>query len=171
MFIAHAPAGYLMARYAFPDSLKRTRGLWITALFFSVAPDLDLFWFYTFGKRAVAHHAYVTHWPLFWVLLAAAGLALSCLRRKSGWRPYIAVALAGALLHCALDSVAAEIYWLAPFSMRSVNLIHIPAAYDWWVWNFILHWTFALELGICIAAFVTWLKGRRKNSLTVSRPV
>ena len=49
------------------------------------------------------------------------------------------------------DSIAAEIYWLAPFPDFHLNAVRVPARYDWWVWNFILHWTFAIEIAICLA--------------------
>lgn len=172
MFIAHVPAGYLLGRFGIPSVLRENRAVWGTLLFFSAAPDLDLVWFYTAGARRVAHHAYISHWPLFWTALAAGALLVSALAsvlgRKPRWRPLVAAAYAGVMLHCALDSLAAEIYWLAPFSPWSLNLVHVPARYGWWVWNFILHWTFFAELAICLAAFCLWLDARKKKRVPLS---
>lgn len=68
MFIAHAPAGYLLLR-VLSTRLQYRLSLWLTGLFFSVAPDLDLIWFYAFSDRSIPHHQFVTHWPLFWLVL------------------------------------------------------------------------------------------------------
>jgi hypothetical protein len=45
-----------------------------------------------------------------------------------------------------LDSYAAPIYWLYPFSDRALELVHVSNHYDFWVWNFVLHWSFLAEL-------------------------
>lgn len=172
MFIAHVPAGYLLGRFGIPAAFRENRPVWSTLLFFSAAPDLDLIWFYTVGARRVAHHAYISHWPLFWTALAASALLVSALMatggRKPRWRPLVAAAYAGVMLHLALDSLAAEIYWLAPFSSWSLNLVHVPARYGWWVWNFILHWTFFAELAICFAALYLWRGGRKKKRASLA---
>lgn len=152
MFIAHLPAGYILTKVLPPQS--KSAALWATGLFFAVAPDLDLFYFYFFSARKIPHHAYVSHWPLAWIALAGVVFIISLLLHKRSWRPFIAIGLAAVLLHLALDSVAAEIYWLAPFSAKYVNLVEVPAKYSWWVYSFVFHWTFGLELGICIAAVI-----------------
>ena len=152
MFIAHLPAGYILTKIMPPK--KKSAALWATGLFFAIAPDLDLFYFYIFSARKIPHHAYVSHWPVLWIVLAGAVFAVSLLLHKRSWRPFIAVGLANVLLHLVLDSVAAEIYWLAPFSYQYVNLVEVPAAYSWWVYSFVLHWTFVIELLICFAAII-----------------
>ena len=161
MFIAHIPAGYILTRIMPPKT--KSAALWVTGLFFAVAPDLDLFYFYLFSSRKVPHHAYVSHWPLVWVALALAVFIVSLLLHKRSWRPFIAVGLATVLLHLVLDSIAAEIYWLAPFSNKYINLVEVPAAYSWWVYSFIFHWTFALELFICIVAAVIFVFSLKKK--------
>jgi inner membrane protein len=159
MFIAHAPAGYLLTKALVPRAAPHRKALWAAGLFFSVAPDLDLFWFYLCSDRAAPHHRYATHWPLLWIALFGAALLLSALSRKASWRPCLFVGFANVMLHLALDSVAAEIYWLAPFSRLYVNLVRVPATHGWWVWNFFLHWTFLIELFICLAARGVFLYG------------
>lgn len=151
MFIAHLPAGYLLTRRMV--ARQRSRGtLLAVGLAASVLPDLDLIWFYLVDNRQSVHHAYLFHWPLFWVALAALALGGARLAQRPGAGPVIAVALAGLLLHMALDSIAAGIAWAAPFSDFEINLVQVPARHGWWVWNFVLHWTFALELAILAAA-------------------
>lgn len=164
MFIAHAPAGYLLSKFLFSRTAPNRNALWATGLFFAVAPDLDLFWFYLFSARSVPHHQYVTHWPLLWAALFGSALLLSALLRKPSWRPYLFLGSANVTLHLALDSVAAEIYWLAPFSRFSLNLVQVPATHGWWVWSFLLHWTFLIEIAICLAAAGIFAFSRHKGS-------
>lgn len=161
MFIAHLPAGYLLG-----ETLSRgrpaRRGLIVTALMASILPDLDLVWFYLVNGRQNPHHDFVFHWPLFWVAIA---LSLWLIAVGTGRRravPFIGVGLASLLLHMALDSLAAEIAWLMPLSDARINLVTVPGGRDWWVWNFVLHWTFLLELAICgWAALVLWRNRRQ----------
>lgn len=161
MFIAHLPAGYLPS-----ERLSRNRpdraGLIATGLAASVLPDTDLAWFYLASDRQNPHHDFLWHWPLFWIAGAGIGWLMA---RTLGWRraePFIGVALACLLLHMVLDSIAAGIGWLRPFSDWQVNLVAVPARHGWWVWNFILHWTFLLELAICVwAALVLWRSRRQ----------
>lgn len=163
MFIAHLPAGYLLNAALIPASTARCRALWATGLFFAVAPDLDLLWFYLASDRSIPHHQYITHWPLLWAVMACLASSLCLLLKRPAWLPFIGVAFANVLLHLILDSVAAEIYWLAPFSRISINLVRVPAHYSWWVWNFFLHWTFAVEAGLCLAAAALFVHRRRSR--------
>ncbi len=166
MFIAHLPAGYLLTKALLP---KKGRHLLLMAagLFFSIAPDLDLFWFYLVSDRRIPHHQYITHWPLFWVALFGVGFLISLVLRKASWGPYLGVGLAAVLLHLVLDSIAAEIFWLKPFSDFHINAVLVPARHGWWVWNFLLHWTFAIEIAICLAAgFVLYRAlGKRREQV------
>ena len=161
MFIAHLPAGYLLTK-ALPPA-KKKRSLLITGLFFAVVPDLDLFWFYLVSARQIPHHQYVTHWPLLWVAVFSFALLVSFVLQRPAMRPYLGIGFAAVILHLALDSIAAEIYWLAPFSYKYINLVHIPAKYSWWVYNFILHWTFAIEMIICLMAVVLLIFSRKRR--------
>ena len=53
------------------------------------------------------------------------------------------------------DSVVGDIWWFAPFIDRSFAL-YTP----WWL-NFVLHWSFALELAICAIAVITFRRRQR----------
>lgn len=175
MFLAHLPAGYLLSR-ALSKGQKHRNALIATAMVASVVPDLDLFWFYLVSDRQTAHHAYFFHWPLFWVGLALlAWLIVRAARLKvprfKTAEPFILMALAGTLLHMVLDSVAAEIYWLKPFSNVELNLVHVDAQYDWWVWNFVLHWTFLIELTITVIAAITFWRDKRDRGATISQRI
>lgn len=165
MFIAHLPAGYLatrsvLQRHPVPAPLRgRLLALGMAA---SVLPDLDLLWFYFVDQRRNVHHAYLPHLPLFWLaLFAAAALVLRL--RGAGRTTWLAAMIVAAniLLHLLLDTIAGGIRWLWPFSRAELVVVHVPARYDPWVLNFVLHWTFALELVILAAALVVGWRSRR----------
>lgn len=173
MIIAHLPAGYLLTKVM---SLKfdpaHRISLWICGLAASMLPDLDILWFHLEGG-VKNHRYYPTHWPLFWLaLFAVAALIMFLLDKylahRRGERPagppdpglglwsgllaYPLVMLANVLLHLLLDCLAGPVFYAAPFSWAKIHLIRVPAVYDWWVWNFLRHWTFQFELMIWATA-------------------
>ena len=101
-------------------------------------------------------------------LVVAAVLALTM--TMSGRRDQltlVGVGLANVLLHLLMDSIAADIRWLYPFSDLRVNLVHVPAPYKPWYLNFLFHWTFVAELLIVllatVAATLDWRRWRRRT--------
>lgn len=151
MFIAHLPAGYILTRTVQKRSSKPSSNLLRAGLIGSVFPDFDLVYFYLIDNQQTPHHEYWMHWPLFW--LAVAGITLFMVKL---WRPKdLMIALVffvNIMLHMILDSIAADIHWLEPFSNTAINMVIVPDNYDFWVWNFILHWTFFLEGLIALSA-------------------
>ncbi|WP_378951805.1 metal-dependent hydrolase [Mesorhizobium sp. ANAO-SY3R2] len=166
MLIAHLPAGFILGTLA-RRSRSGARALIAAALLGSVVPDFDMFYFYLVDGRQTHHHFYLTHWPLFWLALGFVVLSLV------GWLlPRLTVAtgvfLVGVLSHMVLDSIAAPMQWLMPFSDLPVELVTVPARYSHWILSFILHWTFALEIAICVLA--AWLAAngmKQRKSLDV----
>ncbi len=163
MFIGHLPAGYLctraMLRHLPVPAGSRKALLW-TGLAASVLPDLDLAYFYLIDNRQHLHHGYWPHVPALWLALFGLGAGVSL---WLGNRPAFLIVLvfsANALLHLLLDSIAGGILWLYPVSARSFQLVEVPAVYGWWVWNFVLHWSFALELVVCAAAGILFVRSR-----------
>ena len=154
MIVAHLPAGYLLAR-ALPGPAFGA------ALAGSVAPDLDLLAFYLVDGRAVHHHRYWVHIPGFWAM--AGGGALVALRAAGRRRlaGLLAAFLAGVALHLVLDGIVGGIAWLWPVHDELLRLVEVPARFDWWVWSFVLHWTFALELAVVAVAGAALLRDRR----------
>ena len=169
MFVAHLPAGYLLTKGLQYVSGVRSRAYLPAGLVASVLPDIDLLYFYLVDDRKTSHHHYVTHLPMFWLTLALAAWGLLWATGKSRHAFLIGVVLANVMLHLALDSVAASVSWLYPFSPLDVNLVHVPARYNWWVWNFILHWTFFFEIALILAAAVVWRQVRLKEQRLTSR--
>lgn len=164
MFIAHMPAGYLLTRYLQRKTRNDSRGLMWTGLIASIFPDFDLAYFFLIDHRQHPHHEYITHMPLAWVALALLMWGVARLANKPKLVPYIGVVLANVLLHMVMDSIMAGIYWLYPFSDIEVNLLHITKHYDWWVMNFVLHWTFMVEILIVFLAFNVWIIHAKKYS-------
>ncbi len=68
MFIAHLPAGYLLAKTIRLRTPGR-KAVMTAALLGAIAPDLDLFYFYTLDGRQHHHHSYWTHYPSVWFAL------------------------------------------------------------------------------------------------------
>lgn len=141
MFVAHLPAGWLLTRAV--AGPRPPRALLAAGLFGAVAPDLDLVWFFATGGHT-HHHAYPTHFPALW----AAGLAVSGLARQR----HLAVFALNGLVHQVLDSLVGDIAWLAPLDLRRWSWVTVPDRFDPWWLNFVLHWTFGVELAITAAA-------------------
>jgi inner membrane protein len=164
MLIAHLPAGYLLTRQIAPRlaaSPAVAQRLMVVGLAASVFPDIDLLYFYLGDGRRTLHHDYWTHIPAFWPVLALAVIALMRLARLAiPWREFL-VFLAGIFLHLALDTVSGGILWAWPASQHRFLLLDVQARFDWWVWNFVLHWSFLLELAIVgLAAWELLLAAR-----------
>lgn len=70
---------------------------------------------------------------------------------------------AGWLLHMVQDSVVGDIWWFAPFIDRPFALFTVPALHTPWWLNFLLHWSFALELAICVGAVITFRRRQRSG--------
>lgn len=66
-------------------------------------------------------------------------------------------------LHLALDTVAGGVLWLWPASDASFVLVEVPARHRPWYLNFVLHWTFWLELVLLVASLGLLLHYRRHS--------
>jgi inner membrane protein len=162
MFIGHLPAGYLFTKYL-QKRLSTEQYLWL-GLLGSVFPDFDIFYFYLIDQRQTLHHSYWTHLPFYWIILFLVTVSLLYAFKK---RAYIIPAIffyANILLHFALDTIVGKIEWLFPFSSRSLYLFEVPAIYDWWVWNFVFHWTFLFEIAVIAWAGVAVYKTYKERS-------
>ena len=163
MLIANLPAGYIIGSF-FRNKVPQARGAMLSALVGSVAPDFDIvFWLVDGG--GVHHRTYPTHWPLFWAMIAGVVVPLTALAVPR-WKAAATVFFLAVLSHMILDSVTAPMHWLMPFDERAVELVPVPAAYPHWILSFVLHWTFALEIGICaMAAAIAARNFRRRKPL------
>lgn len=153
MLTAHLPSGYVLWR-----SLPRVKWGMPAALAGAVFPDLDMLWFHFVDDRAFHHHYYWVHVPLFWLAVAAVVLPLVW---RTVWRGAALVFLAAVFLHLLLDTIAGGILWGAPVSDHLFALVEVPPTQGTWVWSFVLHWTFLLEVAVWIASMALILRRRR----------
>jgi inner membrane protein len=164
MFIAHAPSGYLLS----VATLKRlqvapasTKAIFIAAVAGAVVPDFDLLYFFLIDQQQTHHHKYFPHLP--WVWFSLLGVSIVA-RRVWSYSPIPVLSLVfclGGILHVILDTLVGDIWWLAPLVDRPYALFTVPARFDPWWLNFILHWSFLAELAICAWALAIYR--RRSN--------
>lgn len=107
------------------------------AMLGSVVPDLDMVYFHFVDGGRTHHHAYVTHWPLFWAAVGLVALSVAKWRDPRYLAP-VGAFFAAAMIHMILDSVASPIMWLMPFDRRALELVTVPAMYRNWVMSFML---------------------------------
>ena len=173
MFIAHAPSGYILSASLLrrmrhrPASVSATIAAGIIG---ALAPDLDLLYFFIVDHRQQHHHKYFSHWPIFWLGLAV-GSAMWLRVSHAKSRVFLVfVFCLGGLLHIVLDSVVGDVWWLAPFVDQPFSLFSVRAVFKPWWLNFILHWSFALELAICGWAWQVRRALRKKPIECVGHP-
>lgn len=159
MFIAHAPSGYLLAKAIIRPGCSSAfaKAIILVGVVGAVIPDIDMVYFYLFDHR-LHHHKYFTHWPITWLalLLMTTVLLRWAATKKAAF--LLAVFALGGMLHMLLDSVVGDIWWQAPWLKQPLKLFTIEAVYQPWWLNFILHWSFAVELLICLAAVYVCFK-------------
>jgi membrane-bound metal-dependent hydrolase YbcI (DUF457 family) len=166
MMIAHAPAGYVLAT-SLLRWLQKThvsaKAIILVGVIGAVTPDIDMLYFHLIDHRQNHHHKYFTHWPIVWFSL----LCMAGLWYRFGKRSKLAVLSLvfslGGVLHVILDSFVGDVWWLAPFIDQAYALFTVPARFDPWWLNFILHWSFAAELAIIVWAGLIY----RRRSKTV----
>jgi hypothetical protein len=172
MIIGHLPAGYIASRLLFgrlQSAGLRWQPVVIAGLLGAVAPDFDMLYFLFVDHGRHQHHTYLTHWPIVWgglLLLSAAWLATG---RRRGAAALAALFSLNGFIHIMLDSVAGDIWWLAPLPGRPFSLFAVqPQYHPWWL-NFLLHWTFAIELGLLAWALVLWRQACRAPGRAMRR--
>lgn len=156
MITAHLPSGYLLGRTAQRYTPPHP---WVmpAALIGAVLPDFDLIWFYLIDGQAIHHHRYWVHMPGFWLIVALVVLPLLRIMRRE-LLPVGRTFFAALLMHLCLDTIAGDIAWGWPFSDGFISLFTVPAAYDSFIWSYLLHWTFSLELMIWAAAIYLYFR-------------
>ena len=161
MFIAHLPSGYILAK-VLNKKVKQTQIS--TKLFFAIImigaifPDIDLFYFYLLDNRSVHHHKYFLHWFSFWIpifLISYLYLRNSHYRSKFGL--IVTLFSGAALLHIGLDTFVGDVWLFAPFIDQAYVFFEVTPRYEPWWLNFILHWSFFVELLICCVALTIYL--------------
>lgn len=163
MFIAHLPAGYLLSRWL-QKNLRTKKFLW-AGLVASIFPDIDMLYFYFIDDRQTLHHHYWTHIPIVWLTLWLFLTLIGLLYKNRSVIIGAAIIFSNIILHFILDSIAGGIRWLYPFVDKDFFLVAVPAAHDFWIWNFVFHWTFILEITLLICAFALLRRDRRVHNI------
>lgn len=164
MFIAHLPAGYLLTSAVTRAERESSRALFALGLAGSVFPDLDLLRNFLLDERRVHHHRYWTHLPAWWLAITIAVLLLFAWRRNPPLRALAFVFLPNVWLHLILDTWVGHMAWAWPFDDRFFAFVEVPRRYSWYVWSFVFHWTFLLELAVVAAAAGLFARHRWSNS-------
>ncbi len=161
MFIGHLPAAYILTK-KIQSKFKTDRYLLI-GLLAGILPDLDLFYFYLIDNKQNLHHSYWTHIPFYWLIIAIITVFTLHLFKKKAYTVAALIFFSNIFLHLTLDTIVGKVEWLYPLTNTSYYLFNVPAIYDFWVYNFIFHWTFLLEIGVIVWAIYLSLKqGKRK---------
>lgn len=167
MFIAHLPAGYLVTKgleKALPfEGLHTVSRKWlmVAGLLGSMLPDFDMVYFHLIDHRQHLHHGYWTHIPFFWVCVFLLWGALALIGKRVSLGLYGIVVSANVFVHLLLDTIVGKVRWLNPFSGRDIVFFHVPSVHDWYMWNFVLHWTFLFEVALVIGASYLLIRSRR----------
>lgn len=154
MFIGHMPGAYILAKKILKQQSNRV--LILLACIAGVLPDIDILYFYLIDNRQHTHHSYWTHMPLFWMVVYAGLYLLAKVVGRGDYARPIMIMASCTFLHLVLDSIVGKIAWFYPLSDTYYHLFHVPSVYSWWVANYLLHWTFLFEIGLCIAAAYHW---------------
>ena len=150
MFIAHLPAGYILTK-TLQKKFDTSKYLFL-GLLGSVIIDFDILYFYLIDNRQNLHHGYWIHIPFYWMIFAVVTILLFLILRKKDYVIASIIFFSNIFLHLLLDTIVGKIQWLYPLTDKGYYLFDVPAVYDFWVWNFVLHWTFLIEVGIVVWA-------------------
>lgn len=165
MFIAHLPSGYILAKLLlkkFKQTKITNKAFFTLIMLGAVFPDIDLFYFYLFDHRSVHHHKYFLHWFSFWIPIFLIAL-IYFIHSKYTAKPALMISFfsGAALLHIGLDTFVGDVWLFAPFIDQPYVFFEVSSRYQPWWLNFILHWSFFVELLICLIALI--LLVRKKN--------
>jgi inner membrane protein len=159
MFIGHLPARYVAAKLLlkqFADAGVATKLFVLVGVLGAIAPDFDMFYFYLIDNRQNHHHTYWPHSPALWLaILVTSSIWFKFAHKKSGAALALIFSING-FIHMLLDSIVGDIWWLAPVIDQPYALFTVEAVYKPWWLNFILHWSFALEILVFFWAIYLW---------------
>jgi len=164
MIIGHLPAGYVVSKLLLPyfksqgTTLKPY--LWLGILG-AIAPDLDMLYFHLVDHRQHHHHTYFTHFPIVWASFLFISLIWFYTARIKSRAGLATIFSLNGFIHILLDSIVGDIGWFAPFVDKLFSFFTVPALYKPWVLNFVLHWSFALELAIVLWAVTLWWRSHK----------
>ena len=160
MLIAHLPIGYFVTKAILSKvdcTNSEFRFLFWCGIVSSFLPDFDLFYYYKIDNYQHHHHSYWSHIPIYWLGITLFIFMLGKIFRKRIISLITLIVLSNIMSHLFLDSITSKIKWLYPLTDSYFGLFNIMSRYDWWVWNFIFHWTFIIEVLLFLIALYVFL--------------
>lgn len=155
MIIGHLPAGYVISRLLFSrfaaTGVSARAFLWAGAIG-ALAPDFDMLYFYLVDQRQHHHHSYVTHFPIVWFAILVCSLAWLIFAKIRSRAALAAIFAINGMAHMVFDTVVGDIWWFAPLVDKPFVLFNVPALYTPWWLNFLLHWSFGVEIAMILWA-------------------
>ena len=169
MFIAHLPTGYITTRFFAKKWADKTdmKVFMLAGISGSIAPDLDMIYFYLIDQRQHHHHSYYSHYPVIWFSLLVLSVAYYRLAQNRPTAILGIIFSVNGCVHLLLDSVVADVWWFAPFVDKGYAMFIVTARYDPWWLNFIFHWSFLLEVALCLWALHLWQSQRRNDRINL----
>jgi hypothetical protein len=183
----HLAGGYLATTIvlsAIPNTFTQNELfiLYLIGILSGDFPDLDLVFFYLskkiFGSKKENHRDFITHLPLFWMMLCAFSFALGYVNNSNFLMTLSTIILAGTFSHFLFDSIDYGIQWLKPFTKKRFciftlsNLnqfeieqknINVQNGTIMFYWNYL--WTmyvkqpsFYAEIFVTLIAIIVFLK-------------
>jgi hypothetical protein len=166
MIFGHLPAGFICSKLLYArlgTGVIDYRRFLVSGMAGSVAPDLDLVYFFLFDHRQHHHHTYWSHYPLVWLALLLISLIWLYAQRGRMLAILMATFSLNGLIHMVLDTLVGDIIWLAPFDKSLFSLFIVPAKYSAWWFNFLLHWSVLLEVSVVAGGLYLWRKSRNPD--------
>ena len=153
MIFAHLPAGYIASKLLY-DKFEKHKVSYQSFSYWgmigSIAPDFDLFYYYTIDQSRHYHHEYVTHLPVFWLSLLVISITWLILESNQKQNPTLAVIFTlNGFIHLILDTITGKIFWLTPFISPDKSFTLKP---------YLLLNQYTLELLVFVAAICLWKK-------------
>lgn len=173
MMIAHLPAGYLLStalskKWHITNDRLHQHFL-MAGMIGSIFPDIDMLYFYLIDNRQHHHHSFFTHFPIIWMaLLLIAALYKKKAPHQQEWLLVMIFSING-LIHMVLDSVVGDIRWLAPINNMPFSLFYVASHYNFWLLNFIFHWSFLIEILITAIAIFVYRNRKLKQIINQRR--
>ncbi len=165
MIIGHLPLGYISTKIItakWPNNSVKRRAFIIAGLLGSIIPDFDMIYFYLFDNCQHHHHTYWIHIPFYWCIILGLSILVLWFTKKE-YLPFLSIFGINIFIHLFVDTIVGDIWWLYPLLNKPYSLFSVPALYNtWWV-NFILHWSFIIEIIIMFVALYICLSLRKKK--------
>ncbi|MBU1119155.1 metal-dependent hydrolase [Patescibacteria group bacterium] len=161
MILAHGPGSFITTYltrgwWGKKLSQKKKYVFYLIGGLIGVAVDLD-FLYTQFLSAKLSHHDYITHTPLFFLILFLLMTLIGYATKKEEISAFAKVFLVSTFTHLVLDSVNGGIMWLYPLSKQLIGIPSIPFITDSFFTRDALFIRISIEIVIIWFAFVLLL--------------